>query len=197
MKARYLWLTAGALALLGGALQGCSGPQVADYAERTPKLDLVQFFSGRSEAWGMVQQRDGTLLRHFYASIEGRMEGQKLVLDEQFVFDDGEKQSRVWTFTPVAEQRWSGTAHDVVGPADLQVAGNAAHLRYTLQVPVSGRIIDMKMDDWMYLLDENTMANRTSMRKIGIEFAELTVFFRKQPAGAAVPGTASSSATTQ
>lgn len=183
MKRRRIALTVAAVALVGAVLQGCSSPKLSDYANREPKLDLVDFFAGRSDAWGMVQQRDGLLLRHFYASIEGRMEGEKLILDEQFVFDDGEKQSRVWTFTPVAPQRWSGVAHDVVGTADLQTAGNAVHLRYTLQVPVSGRVIDMSMDDWMFQLDDKTLVNRTSMRKWGVELGELTVFFRKQDAG--------------
>lgn len=184
MKTRHLLLTIGMLAVAGATLQACSTQKISDYADRTPTMDLVEFFSGRSEAWGMVQQRGGELLRHFNASLEGRLEGQQLILDEHFVFDDGEKQRRVWTFTPAGEQRWTGTAHDVVGEADLQVAGNAVHLRYTLQVPVSGRIIEMKMDDWMYLLDDSTLVNRTSMRKFGVELAELTVFFRKQAVSA-------------
>lgn len=180
MSACKLWLTAGAAALVGAGLLGCAGPSVQDYAQRGPQLDLVQYFSGRSQAWGMVQQRGGKLLRHFHATIDGRLEDGKLVLDEHFVFDDGEKQQRVWTFTPVAPNHWLGQAGDVVGQANLYTAGNAVHMRYTLQVPVSGRIIHMKMDDWMFLLDENTLANRTSMRKFGIELAEITVFFRKQ-----------------
>lgn len=188
MKVRRVLLTVGVLAVAGLGLQACSSsPKIEDYADRTPVLNLTEFFSGHSQAWGMVQQRGGEMLRHFSASIDGRMEDGKLILDESFVFDDGEKQSRIWTFTPVGEKRWSGTAHDVVGLADLQLAGNAVHLRYTLQVPISGRIIDMKMDDWMFLLDDKTLVNRTSMRKFGIELGELTVFFRKQDAGAAAP----------
>lgn len=182
MKMRNLLLTFGAAALVGVAVLGCASPSVNDYAQRKPTLDLVSYFSGRSEAWGMVQQRGGKLLRHFHASIQGRLEGEQLILDEQFIFDDGEQQTRIWTFTPITANHWKGTAGDVVGEADLRIAGNAVHLRYTLQVPVSGKIIHMKMDDWMFLLDENTLANRTSMRKFGLELAEITVFFRKQPA---------------
>ena len=194
MKARKLLLTLGAAAAVGAGLLGCAGPSIQDYAGTGPKLDLVQYFSGRNEAWGMVQQRSGKLLRHFHARIDGRLEEGQLILDEHFDFDDGEQQRRVWTFTPVAADHWVGTAGDVVGQAHLYTAGNAVHMRYTLQVPVSGRVIHMKMDDWMFLLDENTLANRTSMRKFGLEMAEITVFFRKQPA-ASNTGAANSLAT--
>lgn len=179
MRTRHAWWAVGAAALLGAGLLGCASPRISDYAGAQPTLDLIGYFEGRSEAWGMLQRRGGKLQRHFYAAIEGREEGGKLILDERFEFNDGELQRRVWTFTPQGEGRWSGTAGDVVGEADLRVAGNAIHLRYTLAVPISGRIFHMQMDDWMFLLDERTLVNRTSMRKFGLEAAEITVFFRK------------------
>ncbi len=32
----------------------------------------------------------------------------------------------------------------------------------------------------MYLIDENTMANRSFMSKFGVEVGQITLFFRKQ-----------------
>lgn len=179
MKTRHTLLAVGAAALLSTGLLGCAGPSINDYANAQPKLDLIDYFEGRSEAWGMVQRRGGQLQRHFYAAIQGRQEDGKLILDERFEFNDGELQQRIWTFTPQGDGRWTGTAGDVVGEADLRVAGNAVHLRYTLAVPIGGRVFHMNMDDWMFLLDERTLVNRTSMRKFGFEAAEITVFFRK------------------
>ena len=40
---------------------------------------------------------------------------------------------------------------------------------------------EVKLDDWMYLIDENTMANRSFMSKFGVEVGQITLFFRKQP----------------
>jgi hypothetical protein len=36
------------------------------------------------------------------------------------------------------------------------------------------------MDDWMYLIDENTMVNRAKMSKFGFEVGEVTLFFRRR-----------------
>jgi hypothetical protein len=46
-------------------------------------------------------------------------------------------------------------------------------------VPVDGREVDLDMDDWMYLIDPQTLVNRTSMRKWGVEVGQVTLFFRK------------------
>jgi hypothetical protein len=46
---------------------------------------------------------------------------------------------------------------------------------------VDGKVYDVHMDDWLYLLDEQTMVNRTAMSKFGVELGQVTLFFRKQP----------------
>ena len=76
--------------------------------------------------------------------------------------------------------RWRGTAGDVVGEAVGEVAGNALNWRYTLKLPVDGKVYEVQFDDWMYLMDQNTLINRASMSKFGFELGEVTLFFRKR-----------------
>jgi len=70
----------------------------------------------------------------------------------------------------------------VVGEAGGESAGNALHWRYVLSLPVDGKVYDVHMDDWMYLIDENTLANRTAMTKFGFEVGQVTLFFRRHGA---------------
>jgi alpha-acetolactate decarboxylase len=49
-----------------------------------------------------------------------------------------------------------------------------------LSLPVDGKVYQVNFDDWMYLLDDDTMANRSSMTKFGFELGQVTLFFRKQ-----------------
>ena len=49
-----------------------------------------------------------------------------------------------------------------------------------LALPVDGRVWNMDMDDWMVLIDERTMLNRTTMSKLGVRVGELTMSFRKR-----------------
>lgn len=162
-----------------GLLLGCSGVQVEQYKNEKPQLDLRQYFSGRVDAWGMFQKRDGEVVKRFHVLIQGRSEGDKLILDEDFTYSDGTKQRRVWTLLPTGSNTWSGTADDVVGEARGEVAGNALRWRYTLSLPVDDKVYEVQFDDWMYLLDADTLANRASMSKFGFELGQVTLFFRK------------------
>jgi len=76
--------------------------------------------------------------------------------------------------------RWRGRAGDVVGEAIGEVAGNALRWRYRLNLAVDGSVYEVSFDDWMYLMDEDTLINRSSMSKFGVEWGQVTLFFRRQ-----------------
>ena len=165
-------------------LVACSDTDVKQYRDQKPELELRQFFSGRVEAWGLFQKRSGEVIKRFHVDIQSRREGDKLILDERFLYSDGTRQRRVWTLTPDGAGRWIGTADDVVGEAIGEVAGNALRWRYHLNLPVDDSTYVVYFDDWMYLMDDDTLINRSVMSKFGIELGQVTLFFRR---GAAQP----------
>lgn len=162
------------------ALTACASPDVARYQQAEPKLDLVNYFVGKTDAWGMFQKRSGEVVKRFHVEITGTHSDGKLVLDEQFTYDDGSKQQRIWTLTQTSDGAWRGTAADVKGEAAGKVAGNALNWQYTMLLPVDGKTYEVQFDDWMFLMDEKSMLNRASMRKFGFELGEVTLFFRKR-----------------
>lgn len=168
------------LMLLGVLLAGCGNVDVDTYRNQSPTFDMRQFFSGKVDGWGIVQKRSGEVIKRFHVLMQGRSEGDALVLDELFTYSDGTRQTRTWTIRPDGQGRWRGTAGDVVEEARGQNAGFALRWQYVLQVPVDDRTWDIRFDDWMYLLDENTLANRSYMTKFGFEVGQVTLFFRKQ-----------------
>jgi hypothetical protein len=160
-------------------LAGCATPDVNLYKAATPVLDIATYFNGTIDGWGMFQDRSGKVVRRFTVRIDARWEGAKGTLDEHFVFDDGEKQNRVWTLVKDGD-RYTGTAGDVVGTGTGVQQGNAFNLRYVLALPVDGRTWHMDMDDWMWAIDERTVLNRTTMTKFGFRVGEVTLAFRKR-----------------
>jgi len=165
--------------LLCLALASCSGVDVRSYSQEKPTLELREFFEGRVEAWGIFQKRSGEVAKRFHVVINGHSEGSKLILDEAFTYSDGTKQKRVWTLTPDGPGQWRGTAGDVVGEARGETAGNALRWRYVLRLPVDGEEYDVELDDWMYLMNDKTLINRSYMSKFGVEVGQITLFFRK------------------
>jgi hypothetical protein len=166
--------------LLAAALAGCSSPQPRDYAAEKPVFDLRTYFNGAVDGWGVVQDRSGKVTRRMKVEILASWQGDVGTLDERFTHSDGKTERRVWTIRKQGD-RYTGTAHDVVGEATGQAAGNALHWTYVLAAQRdNGDSVNLDMDDWMWLLDEKTLANRTRFSKFGIGFGEVSFFFRKR-----------------
>ena len=108
-------------------------------------------------------------------------DGDTGTLDEDFTYSDGTTQKRVWTLKKVGENRYIGTAGDVIGEADGRTGGNTLNWKYVLALPVDGKVYHVNFDDWMYQMDENVMLNRAVMSKFGIRLGEVTLSFRKRP----------------
>jgi hypothetical protein len=167
------------LVALAWGLASCASVDVRDYANEKPVLDLATYFNGTIDGWGMFQDRSGKVLKRFYVRIDARWDGQRGTLDEHFEYADGEKQQRIWTLTRDGNG-YTGTAADVVGTAVGRAQGNALQWNYVLALPVDGKVWNMDMDDWMYLVDDKTLLNRTTMSKLGVKVGEVTLAFRKR-----------------
>ena len=161
-------------------LAACAMPDVRQYQAAEPKLNLVDYFLGTTDAWGMVQKRNGAVIKRFHVEIIGTQSKGALILNEHFKYDDGTTQQRVWTLNRQADGRWIGTAADVKGESVGVLAGNALHWQYTLLLPIDGNRYEVQFDDWMFLIDEHSMLNRSSMSKFGVELGQVTLFFRKR-----------------
>jgi hypothetical protein len=158
---------------------GCAGLDVPDYAKERPLFDLAGYFSGTVDGWGMVQDRAGKVTRRFHVRVEGRLEGDRLTLDEHFAYDDGRQERKTWTLVREGD-RWKGRREDTVGEGEGRESGNAFNIRYVLRVPADSRTWDIDMDDWMFAIDERTVLNRTRMSKFGFRVGEVSVAFRKR-----------------
>ena len=169
---------AGVLGLV--LLAGCSSTSVEEYAGREPRLDLSEYFSGPLTGWGIVQDRSGEVTRSFRVDLVGRWDGNQGVLEEDFFWSDGERQQRTWRFTRLDEHTYTGTAGDVVGEASGRAYGNALRWKYVLALDLDGDIVEVTLDDWMYLLEGDVLVNRSEIRKFGFRVGEVTLFFRKE-----------------
>ena len=160
-------------------LAGCGSPQVQDYADTEPKLDLFSYFAGKTQAYGQFQDRSGAVKRRFSVDITGTVNDDVLTLDERFVYDDGEHEQRIWVIKRLDENLYSGTAGDVIGEAQGRSAGSVFTWRYTLDLPYKDSSIQVKFDDWMFLQSDGVMLNRAQVSKWGFTVGEVTLFFSK------------------
>ena len=150
-----------------------------DFKGKEPRLIIEEYLSGDVKAWGVLQNRSGKVTRQFSADLNGKWDGNQLILDEKFNWDDGEIQTRQWQITKIDENKYEGTAGDVVGKAKGYSYGPAFKFEYVLLVPVKGKEMKITFDDWIFKQDDRVAINRATMTKFGIRVAELTVVFVK------------------
>ena len=150
-----------------------------DFKGKEPRLIIEEYLSGNVKAWGVLQNRSGKVTRQFSADLNGKWDGNQLILDEKFNWDDGEIQNRQWQITKIDENNYEGIAGDVVGKAKGYSYGPAFKFEYVLLVPVKGKEMKITFDDWIFKQDDRVAINRATMTKFGIKVAELTVVFVK------------------
>tara|TARA_R110002124_G_scaffold48299_2_gene142806 strand:- start:113 stop:649 length:537 start_codon:yes stop_codon:yes gene_type:complete len=171
------------IATLAALLTACSGVKVTDYRDARPALDIEQFFNGELTAHGVVKNRGGKVIRTFNADISAHWRDGVGTLVEDFVFDDGETQQRIWTLRPNGDGYYTGTAGDVVGEARLQQAGNSLFLDYVLRLPYRGGEIDVRVDDRMYLVAPDILINESTLSNFGWRVGNLVLVIARRPAG--------------
>ena len=159
---------------------GCSTPKPELYAREQPRLEVEQYFNGTLEAHGMFQDRSGAVIKRFVVVMRASWQGNTGTLDEDFVYADGTKQKRVWTVKKTGQGSFTATAPDVVGTAHGVASGNSLNWKYVLALPVDGKIVNVDMDDWMFLIDQKVMLNRTAMSKYGFNLGNVTLSFTKR-----------------
>ncbi|MEM9047557.1 MAG: DUF3833 domain-containing protein [Pseudomonadota bacterium] len=161
-------------------LAACTARPAPDATLGGPKLDLERYFDGRVVAYGQFQDILGVVRRRFSVEIEGVWDGETLTLTEDFVYEDGATERRIWTLLKTGEDRWRGTAPGVVGEAVGIERNETFNWRYTIDLPVPDGTLRVRFDDWMWLVDEKRLINRAYVTRYGVDIGDVIIFFEKR-----------------
>jgi hypothetical protein len=156
------------------------GNSLKEYRGTEPKADLKEFFNGEIKAWGIIQDWRGRVTQRFDVDMVGKWTGNDGVLEEEFRYYDGKKQQRTWNIKKIDENNFEGTAGDIIGKATGESLGSAINWHYEMEIPVDDKKYKLKLDDWMWQMNDDVLINRSYIKKFGITVAELTIFMQKQ-----------------
>lgn len=159
---------------------GCSSNDMDYYEGTTPKADIKEYFNGPIKAWGIVQDWRGRVTRRFDIDMVGKWEGDTGTLTEHFEYYDGKTQDRVWTIRKLANGKYEGTAPDVLDKATGESKGSAVRWNYVMDLPVDDTTYRIRFDDWMWVMNDGVLINRSYLKKFGLTVSELTIFMQKQ-----------------
>ncbi len=165
-------------------LTACADAPTQRFNGASPALDPIAYFDGPTHAWGVLESRGGTPKSRFKADLVGRRDADALILTQDFTFEDGRRQQRIWRIRRIDAHRYDATASGVIGVATGYVHGNTFRWEYTLQLKPDNVLTRVRMHHWMYLAgDGETLINRVTIRKFGVQIGGTTEYFQR---GAAV-----------
>ena len=155
-----------------------------DYADARPWFDIREELNGTLLCNGVIYGPMGRVKAGFVAKMEASWEGDVAHISEDFTYEHGGTLSRRWTITMREDGRFTATAPDLVGEGQGLQSGSAVRLFYRLHLAEDAGGHVLNVTDWMYLLSDGTIMNRSEMRKFGIKVGELIATMRKAPVGA-------------
>ncbi len=163
----------------------CTGkPSFEDPVLSDRQLNLEEFFDGDLVAYGQFQDVFGTVRRQFVVDIHGDWDGEKLTLTEDFVYEDGSTEQRIWTLVKTGEDTWQGTAPGVIGTATGTEDGDRFNWQYEINLPIPSatgatETMQVAFDDWMWLLSDDRLFNRAYIKRYGIDIGDVSITFEK------------------
>ncbi len=154
----------------------------SDYAGKGPNIDIRDHLNGPILCEGVIYGPTGRVTSRFVADMEGTWDGNTGTMTEHFRYDGGNEQHRKWCLTWHEGGNITADADDLNGTGTGQQAGPSVVLNYRIQLTedAGGHVLDVT--DWMYLMENGTIMNRSQFRKFGIKVAELVATMRPDPA---------------
>lgn len=148
------------------------------YAGTGPDFDILTHLAGEMVSEGMIFGPRGRVVSRFVADMHGSWDGGNGRLAESFRYAGGGVQKREWRLVLGENGAFTAEADDIIGTARGQVSGATLSMRYRIRLPeeAGGHVLDVT--DWLYLMENGTILNRSQMRKFGIKVAELVATIR-------------------
>ncbi|WP_439529619.1 DUF3833 family protein [Pannonibacter sp.] len=150
-------------------------------ARAAQPLVLEDFFKGRTVAEGVFESRIAGVRREFKVYLEGKWNPKTftLRLREDFVYADGEKDTKTWFFQKVGDRRYIGTRSDVLAPTHVTPDGDSLVFSYAAEVPLEDGSIALRFNDRLTPVDARTVRNTADVVKYGITVGTVDLTFTR------------------
>lgn len=154
------------------ALVGCARlPATPDRA--LDPITLEQAFAGRAVGAGLFKVSLTGSERRFRARLNGRLDGDRLTVVEDFIYDDGEENRLTWVFDRAGPGRWTGQREDTVGVAEVVETGTEIRLSYTADFISEGAVTRLGFEDVIYFGPDGRVINDAVVTRWGLPVAKV------------------------
>lgn len=152
----------------------------SDYTGQGTPFDIREQLNGDLICEGVIYGPFGRVTTRFVAHMHAQWDGDTGHMSEDFKYDNGGTLKREWNLSMIGNDgQFQATAPDIIGTGTGQQSGSGVCLKYDIKLPETAGGYVLSTVDWLYLMENGTIINRSQLRKFGIKVGELIATMRK------------------
>ena len=150
-----------------------------NYNKKLPTFSMESYFSNKVTALGyMTFFYPFKTIKDIKITFSGKFYNNTLTLKENYT-DNDSKILRVWSFKKKSSSCYIGKESNVKGTIKVSIYGNKLNMQYKFKTNYKKIYFSVNVKDNMYLVDEETLINKTIVSKYGITLAESFLVYKK------------------
>ena len=150
-----------------------------DYNKKLPTFSMESYFSNKVTALGyMTFFYPLKTIKDIKIAFSGKFQDNTLTLKENYT-DNDSKVLRVWSFKKQSNSLYIGKESNVKGIIKVSIDRNKLNMKYKFNTNYKKIYFSVNVKDSMYLVDKETLINKTIISKYGITLAESFLVYKK------------------
>ena len=143
-------------------------------------LKFEKFFEGEVIAKGnLIVFYPNKTIKNLYVVFKGVFKNNKLKLIEKYI--ENEKETiRNWSFEKQSNNHFIGNEKNVKGKIIVKIDKNHLKMRYYFKLLIWKFSINVLVNDYMFLINDNEIVNTTYVSKFGINLAKVVLLYKKK-----------------
>ena len=143
------------------------------------KMDIRKYFNGKIEGWGILTDDKNIVIKRFTIKANGSWDGDKGVVQMQYFFSDGKRDSRTWLFTVDDAEHYSAIGHDVIGNSVGQQVDGVSRMIYDVNMMLDGFKQKINMEEISYNIDDKAIIMVANLKKSGLNKGRMIISLKK------------------
>lgn len=155
-------------------LTACGLKSLDEIALEQPVFNPQKHLVGKFKGYGIFFDRQGNRATSFEIDLNGKLQDDKIILNELLKYQDGETLTRVYTISKTGNDEYQATASNgLKEPAKITAKGDTLKWEYDLEIKNKDSSFILHFDDYMFLQKDGSILNRSIATKFGIHVGDL------------------------
>lgn len=165
------------------ALSSCTDPAIDHHEEQEPIFNFKEYFTGQVFGHGFIENWRGEIETTFTAKFSGVLQDSKLIITEEFKFDNGDYDERIVEVSFAKDGHYTAICENFSDVAKGYELGNAALFNYSIKLKDHKIVDNLSVNEQMVMFGDGKAVSNLKLKKFGIMVGKIVIFLSKKGYG--------------